>query len=92
MKLENLKMDSTSIIKGDAKSISIAAASVIAKVTRDRMMMELDKEYPNYGFAKHKGYPTKLHLDNIKKYGILDNYRLSYKPVMAVVNEMREKK
>ena len=92
MKLHNIDIPYTDIIHGDALSLSIAAASVIAKVTRDRMMMELDKEYPNYGFAKHKGYPTKLHLDNIKKYGILDNYRLSYKPVMAVVNEMREKK
>ena len=92
MKLHNIDIPYTDIIHGDALSLSIAAASVIAKVTRDRMMMELDKEYPEYGFAKHKGYPTKLHLDNIKKYGILDNYRLSYKPVMAVVNEMREKK
>lgn len=92
MKLHNIDIPYTDIIHGDALSLSIAAASVIAKVTRDRMMVELDKEYPEYGFAKHKGYPTKLHLDNIKKYGILDNYRLSYKPVMAVLNEMREKK
>ena len=56
------------------------------------MMVDLDKEYPEYGFAKHKGYPTKLHLENIKKYGILDNYRLSYKPVMAVLEEMSDKK
>ena len=81
----NLEIPSTSIIHGDALSLSIAAASVIAKVTRDRMMYELDKEYPEYGFAKHKGYPTKLHLENIKKYGILDNYRKSYKPVKEVL-------
>ena len=92
MKLHNIDIPYTDIIHGDALSLSIAAASVIAKVTRDRMMIELDKEYPEYGFAKHKGYPTKLHLDNIRKYGILDNYRLSYKPVMAVLNEMRENK
>lgn len=92
MKLTNLDIPYTDIIHGDALSLSIAAASVIAKVTRDRMMVELDKEYPEYGFAKHKGYPTKLHLDNIKKYGILDNYRLSYKPVMAVLEEMSDKK
>ena len=92
MKLTNLDIPYTDIIHGDALSLSIAAASVIAKVTRDRMMVDLDKEYPEYGFAKHKGYPTKLHLENIKKYGILDNYRLSYKPVMAVLEEMSDKK
>jgi len=81
MKLENLDMPSTSIIKGDAKSISIAAASVIAKVTRDRMMLELDKEYPMYGFKKHKGYPTKQHIEAIEKYGILDSHRKTFKPV-----------
>ncbi|MBD8922023.1 hypothetical protein EGR52_01140, partial [bacterium] len=61
------------------------AASVIAKVTRDEMMYELDKLYPEYGFKNHKGYPTKKHLENIQKYGILDNYRFSYKPVKALV-------
>jgi len=73
--------NSMPIIKGDALSITIAAASVLAKVTRDEIMYELDKEHPEYGFAKHKGYPTKLHLENMKKYGILNNYRLTYKPV-----------
>jgi len=81
----DLEIPSTSIIHGDALSLSIAAASVIAKVTRDRMMYELDSIYPEYGFAKHKGYPTKLHLENIKKYGILDNYRKSYKPVKEIL-------
>lgn len=76
---------SKSIIHGDALSLSIAAASVIAKVTRDEMMYELDKLYPEYGFKNHKGYPTKKHLENIQKYGILDNYRFSYKPVKALV-------
>lgn len=85
MKLENLDMPSTSIIKGDAKSISIAAASVIAKVTRDRMMLELDSEYPMYGFKKHKGYPTKQHIEAIEKYGILDNHRKTFKPVSLYV-------
>lgn len=78
------------IIHGDALSLSIAAASVIAKVTRDKMMYDLDLIYPKYGFKDHKGYPTKKHLENIKKYGILDNYRLSYKPVKEVI-EMRSK-
>ena len=83
----DLDVDSTSIIHGDALSLSIAAASVIAKVTRDKMMYDLDKKYPEYGFAKHKGYPTKQHLQAIKKYGVLDNYRFSYKPVKNVVEE-----
>ena len=71
----------TSIIKGDAKSITIAAASVIAKVTRDRMMYELDKIYPMYDLAKNKGYPTKKHMEAITKYGITKYHRLSYSPV-----------
>jgi ribonuclease HII len=79
------------IIKGDAKSITIAAASILAKVTRDHILMELDKEYPEYGFAKHKGYPTKLHLEKIKKYGILDNYRISYKPVRDYLEGLNDK-
>ena len=87
MKLENLNMPSTSIIKGDAKSISIAAASVIAKVTRDRMMVELDLKYPMYGFKKHKGYPTKQHVEAIEKYGILDNHRKTFKPVSLYVKQ-----
>lgn len=86
-----LPMDnSKSIIHGDALSLSIAAASVLAKVTRDEIMYELDKKYPEYGFKSHKGYPTKKHLENIKKYGILDNYRLTYKPVKALMEEKNE--
>ena len=77
----NLDIPNTSIIKGDAKSLSIAAASVIAKVTRDRMMYELDKKYPMYGFGKHKGYPTKAHIEAINKYGIIKGYRKTYGPV-----------
>lgn len=80
------------IIHGDAKSITIAAASVLAKVTRDHLMYELDQKYPMYGFKDHKGYPTKKHLENMVKYGILDNYRFSYKPVKEIVeNEQNEK-
>jgi len=80
MKL-NLDIPSTSIIKGDGKSISIAAASVIAKVTRDKMMDDLDKKYPQYGFKNHKGYPTKKHKEAIKKYGVLEEHRKYFKPV-----------
>ncbi len=71
----------TSIIKGDAKSLSIAAASVIAKVTRDRMMDELDIKYPMYNYKKNKGYPTKEHVEAINKYGIIPGYRKTYGPV-----------
>lgn len=73
------------IIKGDAKSITIAAASVLAKVTRDHIMYELDKKYPEYELKKHKGYPTKRHLELIEKYGIKDFYRLTYKPVKNIL-------
>lgn len=69
------------IIKGDLKSITISAASVIAKVTRDRMMYDLDKKYPFYNFKKNKGYPTKDHINAIEKYGILKEHRKSYAPI-----------
>ena len=75
------------IIHGDALSETIAAASVIAKVTRDRIMMELDKKYPMYGFAEHKGYPTKKHIEKIQKYGIMEEYRKTFKPVKELVKE-----
>lgn len=84
----DLDIPSTSIIKGDAKSISIAAASVIAKVTRDRMMYELDKKFPQYGFGSHKGYPTKKHIEAINKYGLIDGYRKSYGPVKKLLEEV----
>lgn len=86
MKIETLSIPVEKIIKGDAKSISIAAASIIAKVTRDRMLLELDKKYPMYGFKDHKGYPTKKHLEAIKKYGIFDEYRKTYKPVKELID------
>lgn len=92
MKLDKLEMPSTSIIKGDAKSISIAAASVIAKVTRDRMMIELDKKYPMYGFKSHKGYPTKKHIEAIKEYGLIDGYRKTFKPISEMVKELENQK
>lgn len=82
--------NSLAIIHGDALSLSIAAASVLAKVTRDKIMYDLDKEHPEYGFKDHKGYPTKKHLENLKKYGILENYRLTYKPVKALMEGKNE--
>ena len=66
------------LVKGDAKSYSIAAASILAKVTRDRQCEALDKEYPEYGIAKHKGYPTKDHMEAVKKYGPAPIYRRSF--------------
>jgi ribonuclease HII len=76
-----IKKNVTSIIKGDTKSISIAAASIIAKVVRDTKMQYLDKIYPEYGFAKHKGYGTKVHLDAISTYGITPIHRRTFAPV-----------
>ncbi len=87
MPLPDLDIPHIPIIKGDAKSISIAAASVIAKVTRDREMYELDKQYPMYGYSSHKGYPTKKHIEAINKYGIIEGYRLTYKPVEKILKE-----
>lgn len=75
------------IIKGDAKSMSIAAASVIAKVTRDRILYEVDQKHPEYGFKNHKGYPTKKHLEAINKYGLIDGYRKTYGPIMNYIKE-----
>ena len=73
------------IIKGDDKIAQISAASIIAKVARDGEMVALDKLHPQYGFAKHKGYPTKQHLENLQKYGVLPDYRRSFKPVARLL-------
>jgi len=83
----DVNIPTTSIIKGDAKSLSIAAASVIAKVTRDNMMYELDKKYPNYGFGNHKGYPTKKHIEALKEYGLIEGYRKTYAPIKDMIEE-----
>ena len=87
MSLNDIDIPSRPIIHGDALSLSIAAASVIAKVTRDHIMYELDLKYPMYNYKKNKGYPTKEHLELIKKYGITKEYRMSYKPVKVVLEE-----
>ena len=87
MDIKCLDIPVEKIIKGDAKSISIAAASIIAKVTRDRILYELDKKYPEYGFKSHKGYPTKKHLEVIEKYGIFDEYRKTYAPVKKIIEK-----
>ena len=85
-----LDIPTTSIIKGDSKSITIAAASVIAKVTRDKMLDELDKIYPMYDLKHNKGYPTKKHLEAISKYGITKYHRLSYGPVLKYKDKINE--
>ncbi len=80
MKYEN-------IIDGDAKCFSIAAASIVAKVTRDRLMLQYDEQYPGYGFSQHKGYATKEHLDAIKSLGMCEIHRRSFKPAYLIEPE-----
>ena len=75
------------IVKGDAKSLSIGAASILAKVTRDRIMNDYAKIYPEYGFEKHKGYPTKQHKEALKIYGVTPIHRRSFQPVIDVLNQ-----
>lgn len=91
MKL-SLEMPSTSIIKGDLKSVTISAASVLAKVTRDRMLYEMDLVHPEYDFKHNKGYPTKKHLEAIAKYGILEEHRRSFGPVSDYLSQSKEEK
>ena len=77
----DLDIPSTTIIKGDTKHKSIMAASIIAKVTRDEFMKKLDKKFPQYGFLKHKGYPTKLHFNALELYGPCEQHRASFRPL-----------
>ena len=85
MPLKGFDVEVVPIIKGDAKALPIAAASIIAKVTRDHMMEELAKKYPEYGFEEHKGYGTAKHMEALKKYGPIKGvHRFSYKPVAKV--------
>ncbi|BDR12687.1 ribonuclease HII [Vibrio sp. STUT-A11] len=76
-----LPMDSQAVVKGDLRVAEISAASIIAKVVRDTEMEELDKQYPQFGFAKHKGYPTKVHFEAIEQHGVIAEHRKSFKPV-----------
>jgi ribonuclease HII len=88
MPLPSQKVGVVPLIKGDTLSLSIAAASILAKVTRDHIMNEIDAMYPQYGFKVHKGYPTKKHIENLKKFGPIKGiHRFSYKPVSDVFNE-----
>ncbi len=81
----NGNIASQSVVKGDDRVSEISAASILAKVVRDDEMLALDELHPEYGFAKHKGYPTKAHLDKIVEHGVLDCYRASFKPVAKVI-------
>ena len=87
MPLGDDAIDHLSIIKGDAKSMSIGGASILAKVTRDRIMKDYAKIYPEYGFEKHKGYVTKAHKEALAKYGICPIHRRSFKPVQDVLHQ-----
>lgn len=82
--LEQLPCTSESIVKGDQKSVSIAAASILAKVTRDRWMAEVHEAYPMYNFISNKGYGTKEHLDAIKQYGVCPYHRTSFEPICSL--------
>lgn len=82
---KGLTVDTDCLVKGDAKIACVSAASILAKVTRDRLMLEQAKQYPQYGFEKHKGYLTKVHLEALKKYGPCEIHRMSYKPVKESV-------
>ena len=79
--VKNFPLPHDGIIKGDGLSLSIAAASIIAKVTRDRIMRELDREFPQFGFAKHQGYGTKMHLEALRNHGPCRHHRRSFQPV-----------
>ena len=76
-----LPVQSLAVVKGDLRVAEISAASIIAKVVRDQEMEELDKQHPEFGFAKHKGYPTKAHFEAIEQHGVIDQHRKSFKPV-----------
>ncbi|WED27379.1 ribonuclease HII [Vibrio sp. DW001] len=80
-RVPDIVMQAQAIVKGDLRVAEISAASILAKVVRDKEMEELDNQYPEFGFAKHKGYPTKAHFEAIDKYGVIEQHRKSFKPV-----------
>lgn len=83
-------LPSDGIVKGDGKSLSIAAASIIAKVSRDRLMLEYAEQYPEYGFERHKGYGTKLHMKALKKHGPCPIHRKTFAPIAALIAKMNQ--
>lgn len=88
-KLPKWRYPAEAVVKGDSRVAAISAASILAKVLRDREMVELDKQYPGYGLADHKGYPTKFHMDALDKLGITPIHRTSYAPVRAKIEQIR---
>lgn len=88
-KLPKWNYTAEAVVKGDSRVAAISAASILAKVVRDREMIELDKHYPGYGLADHKGYPTKVHMDALDKLGITAIHRTSYAPVRAKIEQMK---
>src|SRR5690606_10554003 len=84
-RMPRLKCAARTIVKGDAKCVSIAAASIIAKVTRDRLMIALGREHPGYGFERHKGYGTAEHQDAIRRLGVTLHHRRSFKPIQLAL-------
>ena len=84
-RVPELKMAGEAVVKGDLRVAEISAASILAKVVRDQEMEELDKLHPQFGFAKHKGYPTKAHFEAIEKYGVIEQHRKSFKPVKRIL-------
>ena len=88
-KLPQWNYTAEAVVKGDSRVAAISAASILAKVVRDREMVELDKQYPGYGLADHKGYPTKVHMDALDKLGVTSIHRTSYAPVRAKIEQMK---
>ena len=84
-RIPELPMAAQAVVKGDLRVAEISAASILAKVTRDREMEALDAEYPQYGFAKHKGYPTKAHFEALAEHGAIEQHRKSFKPVKRIL-------
>lgn len=85
---QGLVVSCDAVVGGDALHAEISAASILAKVTRDRQMVAMDEQYPEYGFAKHKGYPTKAHFEAIAVHGVIDEHRRSYAPVRKVLEQL----
>ena len=88
-KLPKWRYAAEAVVKGDSRVAAISAASILAKVLRDREMVELDKQYPGYGLADHKGYPTKVHMEALDRLGITPIHRTSYAPVRAKIEQMK---
>lgn len=88
--LPEIHLPCTAIVKGDQRSLSIAAASILAKVTRDQVMIDLDSTFPQYGFAEHKGYGTSLHHQSLLRFGPTDLHRMSFAPLQAILAKRSE--